>query len=106
MTTRATLSPDGLRVLIETLAARGYEVLGPTLRDGAIVYDTIAGLGDLPAGWTDRQEAGRYRLERRNDAALFGYNVGPQSWRRFLQKPSERMWQAHRTDAGFTVSTE
>ena len=102
---QATLSLDGLRALIEALAARGYQVLGPTVRDGAIVYDEIAKLADLPAGWTDQQDAGRYRLERRTDEALFGYAVGPQSWRRFLHPPIERMWQAHRTPDGFTVTT-
>ena len=38
---------------------------------------------DLPVGWTDRRDAGRYRLERRDDGALFGFNVGPQAWKRF-----------------------
>src|ERR1700760_611161 len=100
---RAVLTPDGLKSLITALAGRGYQVLGPTVRDGAIVYDTVAGLADLPAGWTDRQDAGRYRLERRADNALFGYAVGPQSWRRFLQQPVQRMWQAQRNADGFTV---
>jgi sulfhydrogenase subunit beta (sulfur reductase) len=103
MDVQAILSLDGLRALIEALARLGYQVLGPTLRDGAIVYDDIASLADLPSGWTDQQDAGRYRLERRSDNALFGYAVGPQSWRRFLQQPVHRMWQARRTDDGFTV---
>jgi formate hydrogenlyase subunit 6/NADH:ubiquinone oxidoreductase subunit I len=102
--TQAILSLDGLGALIAALARQGYQVLGPTVRDGAIVYDEVAVLGDLPAGWTDRQDAGRYRLERRSDNALFGYAVGPQSWRRFLQQPVQQMWQAHRTEAGFTVA--
>jgi ferredoxin len=102
--TQVMVSLDGLRALIEALARLGYQVLGPTVRDGAIVYDEVARLADLPAGWTDRQEAGRYRLERRADDALFGYAVGPQSWRRFLHPPIERMWQAHRTADGFTIA--
>src|SRR5664279_1876970 len=103
LVTQATLSLDGLRTLIETLAERGYQVLGPTIRDGAIVYDEISKLADLPEGWTDQQDAGRYRLERRTDNALFGYAVGPQSWRRFLHPPIERMWKAERTPEGFAV---
>ena len=55
-----------------------------------------------PAGPTD-QDAGRYRLERRDDDALFGYAVGPHSWKRFLHPPIERLWQAHRTATAFTV---
>jgi len=56
--------------LIEVLAGLGYEVIGPVVRDGAIIYDQIDGLKDLPAGWTDEQEAGQYRLKRRDDDAL------------------------------------
>jgi hypothetical protein len=54
-------------------------------------------------GWTDRQDGGRYRLERRDDGALFGYNVGPHSWKRFLHPPVQRLWQARRDGDGFMV---
>lgn len=98
---KAVIGRVGVGALIDALAGRGWRVLGPTVRDGAIVYDDIAGLEDLPAGWTDRQEAGRYRLERRDDAALFGYAVGPQSWKRFLHPPIELLWRARREGEGF-----
>jgi formate hydrogenlyase subunit 6/NADH:ubiquinone oxidoreductase subunit I len=90
------LGLDGLEALISALAARGYDVLGPTERDGAIVYDRIAGIADLPAGRTDRQEPGAYRLETRPDGALFGYAVGPHSWKRFLHRPLETLFRVRR----------
>ena len=98
------LDRAGLQALLDALAARGFDVIGPTLRDGAIVYDRIARIAALPAGWTDRQDAGRYRLERRADAALFGYAVGPQSWKRFLHPPEELLWRAHRQADGFAIA--
>ncbi|MDR3539165.1 MAG: 4Fe-4S dicluster domain-containing protein [Acetobacteraceae bacterium] len=101
---KVVLSQDGLQALITALAMRGYQVLGPVLRDGAIVYDALTGVADLPAGWTDRQDAGQYRLERRTDQALFGYAVGPHAWKRFLHPPIERLWQARREGDGFVVS--
>ena len=61
------------------------------MRDGAIVYDVVEKLSDLPVGWTDEQEAGRYRLRRRNDEALFGYVVGPQSWKKYLHPAEVRL---------------
>ena len=56
------LTTEGLQDLIELLLQKDYCVIGPTARDGAIVYDELTGLDDLPAGWTDHQDAGTYRL--------------------------------------------
>jgi ferredoxin len=91
------ITRDAVGRLIDCLAADAYQVMGPTVRDGAIVYDTIGGIADLPVGWTDRQQAGHYHLERRDDAALFGFVVGPQSWKRFLHPPVQTMWTMRRT---------
>jgi ferredoxin len=92
-----------LQGVISGLTDRGYRVIGPTVRDGAIVYGPLALLDDLPVGWTDRQDAGRYRIERRADAAVFGYAAGPHSWKRFLHPPLERLWEARRDGDGFTI---
>ncbi|HYK93797.1 MAG TPA: 4Fe-4S dicluster domain-containing protein [Thermoplasmata archaeon] len=88
------------------LTELGYRVVGPTVRDGAIVYGEISSVDDLPIGWTERQEAGQYRLERRKDEALFGYVVGPHSWKKYLFPARERLWTARRTGAGFEVDPE
>jgi ferredoxin len=101
---KAVISRDALQEMIGLLAAGNYQVLGPTVRDGAIVYDELAQLRDLPAGWTEHQEAGRYRLERRDDDALFGFAVGPHSWKQFLHPPIETLWTAHKGDDGFSVA--
>jgi formate hydrogenlyase subunit 6/NADH:ubiquinone oxidoreductase subunit I len=100
---KLTIERDDLQQIIDSLANRGYRVIGPTVRDGAIIYETIERLEDLPIGWTDRQDAARYRIERRADAALFGYAVGPHSWKRFLHPPVERLWQARRQGDDFAV---
>ncbi|CAN5525558.1 MBL fold metallo-hydrolase [soil metagenome] len=44
----ATLERAELPRLFVALLARGYEVVGPTVRDGAIVYDHLAQPGQLP----------------------------------------------------------
>jgi sulfhydrogenase subunit beta (sulfur reductase) len=100
---KLVIERDALQQIIDALWRRGYRVMGPTVRDGAIVYDTVALLDDLPAGWTDQQDGGRYRLEQRADTALFGFAVGPHSWKRFLHPPVERLWRAHREGDGFSV---
>jgi sulfhydrogenase subunit beta (sulfur reductase) len=103
---QSVLDVQGLQALIDALRARGHRVVGPRVRDRAIVYDDIEGVADLPRGWTDVQEAGRYRLARRGDDALFGYAVGPQSWKAFLHPPVQRLWTARREDEAVTVTPE
>ena len=98
---------DSLDELFEALRRRGYTTVGPTLSQGAIVYDEITSTRDLPAGWTDEQDGGTYRLRRRDDDALFGYAVGPRSWKHFLHPPVIKLWQAKRgEDGGFEVTEE
>lgn len=97
------LAAEKIDQLFAALNKKGFEVVGPTVRDGAIVYDRIGSASDLPAGWTDEQEAARYRLKRRNDQALFGYAVGPQSWKKYLHPSEVKLWAAERENGAFRI---
>lgn len=108
-TTHMLIDSAGLQGLLEALSGNGHRILGPTVRDEAIVYEDISSIGDLPVGWTDRQEPGRYAIERRDDGAYFGYAVGPHSWKRFLHPPTETVWAATMDEDGsvsFSVEAE
>jgi len=96
----------GLGALIEALAAEGYQVIGPAVQDGAIVLRELSSAAELPSGWGVRLEPGGYRLRRRDDTAAFGHAAGPQSWKRFLHPPRERLWSATRTAGGFEVAAD
>ncbi|HZE05125.1 MAG TPA: 4Fe-4S dicluster domain-containing protein [Solirubrobacteraceae bacterium] len=80
--------------LLGALTRRGYTVIGPTVRDQAIVYGEVGAASDLPVGWTDEQDGGRYRLRRRDDEALFGFAVGPDSLKRYQLPPEVTVWRA------------
>jgi sulfhydrogenase subunit beta (sulfur reductase) len=99
------ITRDGLAALIAALRGDGFRVLGPTLRDEAIVYDDIEAVDDLPAGWTDQQDGGHYRLARRDDDAVFGYAVGPHAWKQFLHPPLQQLWRAEKDADGIRVVT-
>jgi ferredoxin len=92
--------------LLQALRGDGYRLLGPTVQDGAIVYDELGSAADLPEGLTDDQEGGSYRLRRRDDDGLFGYAVGPRSWKQFLWPPRLRLWRARAGGDGFEVEQE
>jgi formate hydrogenlyase subunit 6/NADH:ubiquinone oxidoreductase subunit I len=95
------LSLEAFAALFDVLRGDGYRVMGPRVRDGAIVYDQIDGIADLPAGWGEQQEAGRYRLVRRDDQRLFGFSVGPQSFKPAFFVPRVRLAQLRRKGEGF-----
>jgi formate hydrogenlyase subunit 6/NADH:ubiquinone oxidoreductase subunit I len=95
---------DGLGALIQALVADGYQVIGPAVKDGAIVLGELSSAAELPSGWGVRLEPGGYQLRRRDDTAAFGHAAGPQSWKRFLHPPKERLWSATRTSGGFEVA--
>jgi sulfhydrogenase subunit beta (sulfur reductase) len=89
---------EALDDLLAALRRRRYTVIGPTVRDQAIVYGEISSTEQLPASWSDEQEGGRYRLRRRDDEALFMHNAGPQSFKHLLFPPVLSVWKARRSD--------
>ena len=48
--TPSVISRSALDELISELASRGFTVIGPTVRDRAILYEEISSTADLPEG--------------------------------------------------------
>jgi ferredoxin len=90
--TRVIIGREGVDRLIEVLLARGFKVLGPTLRGGAIVHGPIATTQDLPIGIRDEHGPGAYRLVPRADDALFGFVVGPTSPKATFHPAETTLW--------------
>jgi ferredoxin len=101
--TAAVIERPAFDALCAALVRRGYLLVGPTVREGAIVYDRVNTSGDLPIGWSDEQSGGVYRLKPRGDRALFGYAVGPHSWKKYLLPSRLALWRAQREGDGFVV---
>ena len=100
---RGILPLADLQRLLDTLHIRGYRIAGPTVRDGAVMWETISQISDLPIGWRDHQEPGRYRVEQTGSAEIFGVVHGPQSLKPFAFAPREPLLQIERTQGGFAV---
>jgi sulfhydrogenase subunit beta (sulfur reductase) len=94
MVSHAAVERQDFDLLLEAIRARGYEIMGPRIRDRAIVYDEVRVSEDLPIGWTDEQDGGTYGLVRINEQSLFGYAVGPESWKKYLFPPRLSLWKA------------
>ncbi|MCW2307103.1 4Fe-4S dicluster domain-containing protein [Rhodobium gokarnense] len=100
------MKPEGTEALIRALIEDGYEVIGPKVIAQAMLYEPYEAGETPPAGWTDEQDGGRYRLIARDDRKLFDYVVGPQGFKRYLFPPREKLWSAKRTPDGFAVGRD
>lgn len=100
------LAAEALGDLIRILDECGYQAIGPRVRDGAVVYEPVSALEDLPLGLVDHQQPGAYRLEKKRNAGYFGFTLGSHAWKRHLFPPTARLWTAARNKDGFTIKPE
>lgn len=96
----AFLRRTGLQDLLQQLQAQGYRCIGPTLRDGAIVYDELHTAEQLPRGVQDQQAPGHYRLQENDEDRYFAWANGPQAIKPLTFTPREVLWQCRRDADG------
>jgi ferredoxin len=95
--TRATLQQ-----LIDHLRQSGYECLGPVQQDGAIQFQPVTSLEQLPIGVSNTQEPGTYRLHQTGQDKLFAWNHGPQGIKPLCFAPQEVLWgESKSANSGF-----
>jgi hypothetical protein len=96
---------EHLEDVLRALSVSGYTLIGPTVRDGAIVYDRITSAGQLPAGWADEQEAATYRLHHDGSPTVFDHTAGPHAWKKFLSPPTTELWRLHKSADGLSFDS-
>lgn len=87
-----------LQELMDALHGAGYRCVGPQVRDGAVVYDTLMRAADLPQGVSDHQAPGEYRLGPMDGQRNFAWANGPEALRPLVFTPREALWSAGRTN--------
>jgi sulfhydrogenase subunit beta (sulfur reductase) len=91
---------DHLQQLLDQLHQAGYTCIGPQVRDGAIVYDPVTSVEQLPRGVNDEQAPGSYSLNRHPSAKYFDWANGPQAIKPYLFSAREKLWDSVRTEDG------
>lgn len=97
------LEKPNLQSLLDQLRQLGYRVIGPTLAQSAVVYGEISSLAELPVGWSDEQEGGRYRLHKTDSNNYFDYVVGPHSLKNFLFPPHTTVLETIRVNGSWQM---
>ena len=95
------LKRGDLQRLVVNLRTSGHRVIGPQVRDGAIVYDDLPDASALPHGLIDEQDGGWYRLIEQALAGPFDHVAGPHSLKNFLFPPRETIQQWRRQEGSW-----
>lgn len=85
---------EQLQRLLDNLLDAGYRCVGPQVRDGAIMYDELSRVEQLPYGVTETQAPGSYSLNRHASQKYFDWANGPQAIKPLLFAPQEKLWQS------------
>ncbi|MGO4201910.1 4Fe-4S dicluster domain-containing protein [Rhodococcus sp. TAF43] len=88
----AVIDRRALDDLIRVLRGDGRRVVGPTVRDSAIVLAELESGTQLPDGWGVFTAPGEYRLRRRDDQAVFAHSSGPMSFKQYLHPAHRVLW--------------
>jgi NAD(P)H-flavin reductase/Fe-S-cluster-containing hydrogenase component 2 len=80
--------------LVDVLRDDGRALIGPHVRDGALMLDEIESAADLPVGVGLANEPGSARLVQRDDTRVFDQPPGPSSWKRWTFPPrvAQTVW--------------
>jgi len=89
--TTIAIKKGDLDHLIARLDQMGYEVVGPQVRDNAIIHGSIKSISELPVGYRSHQESSVYKLQQTNQNDYFGVHTGPQSWKQFFFPPKHEL---------------
>src|SRR4030065_1254982 len=89
-----------LHTLVAQLMQLGYQCLGPTVENGAIVMRELDAPDGLPRGLQAEQAPGRYRLTRDPHNRYFAWANGPQAIKPAGFAPKESLWRVERDGAG------
>ena len=74
--------------------------MGPQVKDGAIVYDTLTASSQLPSGYTDTQPPGHYQLSQSEHQRYFAWANGPQAIKPLTFASQEKLWRCQRDANG------
>ncbi len=81
-----------LQSLLDAVADLGYQCIGPQLRDGTVVFDTLESVESLPRGVREEQQPGSYRLVPADGDRHFDWTTGPQAIKPLMFAPRETLW--------------
>ena len=91
--------------VLSRLREKGYETIGPRVKNDTLIYAPIEGVDDLPRGYITEQDAAHFRLTYTGHSRYFDAIPGAQSWKQFLFPPKAELFALQKTNNRWEVST-
>lgn len=97
-----------IQELVDLLIDQGYDCVGPTIKDHAVVHKSFTHISSLTQGFSDKQSPGHYSIEEDESPRIFNYTNSVQGIKPWVFKPREPIWYAKRngTDIEFSAHSE
>ncbi len=89
-----------LQSLIDAVMSSGYRFIGPQVKDGAIIFDQMNDVSQLPVGVSDKQLPGDYKIQSNNNGRHFSWANGPQAIKPYVFAPRENLWRSTQNNKG------
>lgn len=94
------LAREAFQSLLDELTHAGFGIIGPQVRDHAIVYAPLTHTEQLPVGITDVQAPGHYRLKDKQTDYFFSWANGPQALKTITFPGREPLWHSQCDENG------
>jgi len=91
--------------LLGAMNSLGYNLIGPAVRDDAIVYAPLFSSISLPQGYISEQDAGHYRLIYTGHGRYFDVTPGAQTWKQFLFPARAPLYTQQRKDGRWQIES-
>ncbi len=101
---QVVIAKPALQHIFDALDSGAYTLIAPTLSSGAIIYDQVSTIDELPIGWTAEIGPGSYRLQERDDGKYFSYPAGPQSWKSYLYPSRLKLFSTSKNGSGYQTT--
>jgi ferredoxin len=88
------LPRERFQTLLDELSREGYEIMGPQVREHAVVFAPLSRVEQLPVGIRDTQSPGNYRLEQTGSQRCFDWAVGPLAIKPITFPGREALWHS------------
>jgi len=99
--TKIAIKKNVLNDIISLLKKRGYETVGPKIKENTLACEPIETIDDLPYGYVSEQEKGTYRLKANANKRYFDIIPGQQSWKKFLFPPRTELLKSVRSNGNW-----